>query len=142
MSWRSKSAIVAAAELAGGTQVWAQSSKYASTGWNWPPYIILPLIAAALLYAVGISRMRHRNSRIPLFPVLCFAAGWLSLLLALDSPIHELSEQLFWVHMVQHEILMLISAPLLVLSQPSAPLLWALPERWRIFVANIGKLRT
>src|SRR5438067_3187215 len=86
--------------------------------------------------------MRHRNSRIPLFPVLCFAAGWLSLLLALDSPIHELSEQLFWVHMVQHEILMLISAPLLVLSQPSAPLLWALPERWRISVANIGKLRT
>src|SRR5438067_9836956 len=85
--------------------------------------------------------MRHRNSRIPLFPVLCFAAGWLSLLLALDSPIHELSEQLFWVHMTQHEILMLISAPLLVLSQPAGPLLWALPQNWRVRMGAIGKIK-
>jgi putative membrane protein len=69
-------------------------------------------------------------------------AGWLSLLIALDSPLHELGEQLFWVHMTQHEILMLISAPLLVLGRPLIPFLWALPQRWRERVANIGRARS
>jgi putative membrane protein len=33
--------------------------------------------------------------------------------------------------MVQHEVLMLISAPLLVLSRPLVTFLWALPMSWR-----------
>src|SRR6185437_13380305 len=53
------------------------------------------------------------------------------LLIALDSPVHELSEQLFWVHMVQHEILMVLSAPLLVMGRPLVPFLWALPRGLR-----------
>jgi putative membrane protein len=66
----------------------------------------------------------------------CFALGWLSLLFALDSPIHELGEQLFWVHMTQHEILMLVSAPSLVLGRPLVPFLWALPKPWREKIAG------
>ena len=62
---------------------------------------------------------------------LWFALGWISLVIALDSPLHELGEQLFWVHMTQHEILMLISAPLLVLGRPMIAFLWALPTSWR-----------
>src|SRR5438270_13983068 len=84
--------------------------------------------------------MHRRGTRLQVLPIVCFAAGWLSLLLALDSPIREISEQLFWVHMTQHEILMLISAPLLVLSRPAAPFLWALPESWRAPVAGIARL--
>lgn len=112
-----------------------------SAEWTWPWYIILPLLAAALLYAMGYWRMRRRNSRIHVLPIAFFAAGWLSLLLALDSPIHEISEQLFWVHMTQHEILMVISAPLLVLSQPAAPLLFALPQKWRVQVNAIARVK-
>ncbi|HEX8914226.1 MAG TPA: cytochrome c oxidase assembly protein, partial [Humisphaera sp.] len=37
---------------------------------------------------------------------------------------------LFWVHMTQHEILMLVAAPLMVLGQPMAPYLAALPRSW------------
>jgi putative membrane protein len=33
--------------------------------------------------------------------------------------------------MVQHEVLMLMAAPLLVLSRPLVPFLWGLPFRWR-----------
>jgi putative membrane protein len=73
--------------------------------------------------------------------MICFAIGWFSLVLALDSPIHELGEQLFWVHMTQHEILMLVSAPLLVLSMPLIPFLWALPDSLRLKVAAAGKNR-
>ena len=62
-------------------------------------------------------------------------------MIALDSPLHELGEQLFWVHMTQHEILMLISAPLLVLGRPLIAFLWALPPAWRETAAKLGRSR-
>lgn len=101
--------------------------------WSWPPFIIIPLLVSAALYAVGARRMWRRNSHASLSwkPIAFFVCGWLSLVAVLDSPIHELSEQLFSVHMVQHEILMLISAPLLLLGRPSLVFVWALPSRWR-----------
>jgi putative membrane protein len=103
------------------------------SSWTWPPFIIIPLLLAAVLYIAGIIRMWPRNLHAGLSwkEIVCFACGWLSLLAALDSPIHELSEQLFSVHMVQHEILMLVSAPLLLLGRPSLVFVWALPARWR-----------
>ena len=51
--------------------------------------------------------------------------------MALLSPIHELGEQLFWVHMTQHEILVLLCAPLLVLGRPLQVFVWALPRSIR-----------
>ena len=39
-----------------------------------------------------------------------FAAGWVSLAIALLSPLHPLGELLFAAHMTQHEILMLVAA--------------------------------
>lgn len=112
-----------------------------STDWNWSPYIAVPLFATALLYVLGLLRMEQRGVNLRPLSILCFAGGWMALFFALDSPMHEISEQLFWVHMTQHEILMLISAPLLVLSQPAAPLLFVLPERWRVPVANVSKMK-
>ncbi len=101
--------------------------------WDWPPFIIIPLLLSVALYAVGVLRMWRRTSHAGLSwkSVACFMSGWLSLVLALDSPVHELSEQLFSVHMIQHEILMLVSAPLLLLGRPSLVFVWALPQRWR-----------
>src|SRR5690606_28315352 len=57
----------------------------------------------------------------------CFWAGWGALLLVLGTPLDALGEQLFSAHMVQHEVLMLIAAPLLVLSRPSSALLRGAP---------------
>jgi putative membrane protein len=59
--------------------------------------------------------------------IAAFAGGWAFLALALVSPIHALGEALFSVHMTQHEILMLVAAPLLVLGSPIAPVLRAFP---------------
>lgn len=47
-----------------------------------------------------------------------FVAGVATLWLASDYPIHGLSEELFSVHMLQHTIYSLISAPLLILGVP------------------------
>jgi cytochrome c oxidase assembly factor CtaG len=66
---------------------------------------------------------------------LCLA-GWLSLAGALVSPLHALGEQLFTFHMIEHEIIMAVSAPLLVLANPVGTLLWSLPHRLRILVGR------
>jgi len=58
---------------------------------------------------------------------LSYAAGWFALFVALVSPLHPMGRVLFSAHMTQHEILMLIAAPLLVLGRPVVAYLWAMP---------------
>jgi cytochrome c oxidase assembly factor CtaG len=53
------------------------------------------------------------------------------LVVALVSPLHPLGEVLFSAHMAQHEVLMLVAAPLMVLSRPLVPFVWGLPFAWR-----------
>jgi putative membrane protein len=116
----------------------ATTNKEDSASWVWPVSIVLPLAIAAVIYGMGTVRLYYRgtNTR-ALCPALFFFGGWLSLIVALDSPIHELSERHFWVHMTQHEILMLVSAPLLVLGRPVYVALWALPQRSRLAVSGL-----
>jgi putative membrane protein len=95
--------------------------------WRFDPGIVLPLAATAILYARG-ARI-SRGAAVPQFA--CFWSGWLFLAGSLISPLHSLGEVLFSAHMAQHEILMLVAAPLLVLSRPLVPMLWGLPITWR-----------
>jgi putative membrane protein len=97
------------------------------TAWRFEPAIVLPLALSAVLYARGSRASRGVSS----LQFACFWAGWISLALSLVSPLHPLGEVLFSAHMVQHEVLMLISAPLLVLARPMVPTLWGLPMEWR-----------
>ncbi|MGE5376527.1 MAG: cytochrome c oxidase assembly protein, partial [Bacteroidota bacterium] len=60
---------------------------------------------------------------------LSFGGAIMMLLLALISPLDALSDELFSAHMVQHLILILAAAPLLVLSDFQLAFLWALPRR-------------
>jgi putative membrane protein len=104
--------------------------------WSFEPAIVAPLTLTATLYAIGVRRARGISGR----EVACFWAGWIFLVLSLISPLHPLGEALFSAHMAQHEILMLISAPLLVLSRPLVPLLWGLPIGWRRGLGQWSKL--
>jgi putative membrane protein len=97
------------------------------TAWEFDPGVVIPLAISAALYALGSRRQFGLTS----IQRLCFWSGWASLVIALISPLHPMGEVLFSAHMVQHEILMLISAPLLVLSRPLVTFLWALPFEWR-----------
>jgi cytochrome c oxidase assembly factor CtaG len=97
------------------------------SAWEFDPGVVIPLLISALLYAVG----QRKHFGLTRWQKVSFWSGWASLMVALVSPIHPLGEALFSAHMVQHEILMLISAPLLVLSRPLVTFLWALPLSWR-----------
>jgi cytochrome c oxidase assembly factor CtaG len=113
------------------------------SGWTWPSSVVIPLLLTAALYGFGTAKMlrRARSGKVFLSPIISFALGWISLVIALDSPLHEIGEQLFWVHMTQHEILMLISAPLLVLGRPLIPFLWALPPSWRERASDLARTK-
>src|ERR1051326_5278186 len=109
--------------------------------WSWEPGVVLSLALSAWLYFRGVRRLWRGSSRvIRRWEAAAFAAGWLALFLALISPLHPLGGALFSAHMVQHEILMLVAAPLLVLGRPLLPCLWALPPHWRRIVGKVGQV--
>jgi cytochrome c oxidase assembly factor CtaG len=92
-----------------------------------------------LLYAHGAWRLRQRShlGRIALRRrALLFATGWFTLAAAAISPLHEAGESSFALHMLEHELLMLIAAPLLVLAKPLETMLWALPAVARKLVGR------
>jgi len=110
-----------------------------SMAWTFDPWIVLPLAVAGAAYAGGAVRLWHRAGfgRVRLWHGMAYAAGWLSLVAALVSPLHWLGERLFTAHMIEHEIVMAVAAPLLVLARPLGPMLWALPLAAR---RRIGRL--
>ncbi|MEI9963897.1 MAG: cytochrome c oxidase assembly protein [Caulobacteraceae bacterium] len=114
----------------------------AGPGWTLDPSITLPIILAVVLFAVGWSRLRRRSGQGR--PGLdrrgaLFAAGMLLLIVALVSPLHEAGERSFAFHMLEHELLMLVAAPLLVLSRPLAVMLWAFPSPARRGLGGAGR---
>ena len=103
--------------------------------WTWEPITLALLAASAALYVRGASAIWRRagvDHGIRIWQAAAFGAGLLSIAAALISPIAWLSGILFSVHMTQHEILMLVSAPLVVFGHPLLAVLWAVPPstRW------------
>src|SRR5690242_15380344 len=95
--------------------------------------LYLMLAAAALLYARGVHalwRSAGLARGIRRAHAARFALGWLALVVALASPLDSLAESSFAAHMAQHELLMALAAPLLVLGRPLEAWAWALPQRW------------
>jgi putative membrane protein len=96
--------------------------------WSVEPGVLLCLGLGAILYARGAARLGQRSPRAARgvrIRAVAFVAGWLLLLVALVSPLHRLGGALVSAHMAQHEILMVVAAPLLVLSRPLIISLWA-----------------
>lgn len=88
------------------------------------------LVLTGMAYAIGAWRLRRRmrSSRPRLQrEAALFASGWLVLAGSLLSPLHEAGARSFTLHMVEHELLMLVAAPLLAWSRPLVTMLWSLP---------------
>ena len=110
--------------------------------WTWDPFVVLLLAASGALYAAGLARLWRRagvGQGIRRWQAGCFAAGWLALVAALLSPVDALGEILFSAHMAQHELLILVAAPLMVLGRPLAPFLWALPRDVREEAGRVSR---
>lgn len=119
--------------------------------WDWRLDVILVLALAGTLYTTGWWRLRERtrhsrkryqhrerrtaHSRWPLAAGWRLAAYLLGLLfigLALLSPVDVLGGQLFFMHMIQHLLLIMIAPPLLLVANPLPFILWGLPASLRL----------
>jgi putative membrane protein len=102
--------------------------------WSFEPEVCAPLLIAALLYASGLRHLWRSASTgrgVSAARAAAFWAGWSTLALALVSPLDALGTQLFSAHMLQHELLMVLAAPLLAAGRPLAVWTWALPQQAR-----------
>jgi putative membrane protein len=140
-------AIVASLSLSLAGETFAHSGHLhwweLETTWTWDPFVVCPLGLFLVLYLVGIARLWRRaglGRGVRFWQAGCFALGWALLAFGLVSPLHWLGERLFVAHMIEHEILMAIAAPLFVVARPIGGIFWALPQGWRRAVGGLGQV--
>jgi len=91
------------------------------------------LCVAALIYYRGWVRLRELLPAVPSqwWPY-AFVGGLFALWAAIQSPLAALDEELLSVHMVQHILLSLVAAPLILLGAPALPLLYGIPRLFKL----------
>jgi putative membrane protein len=106
----------------------AAAARVGLGSWSLNPPLVLCAVVAIMYWlgarrtltpALGRAGQRWRSA--------CFYAALAVLVIALCSPLDAISDRLFWAHMVQHVLLMLVAAPLIVLARPWVRLLRGLP---------------
>jgi cytochrome c oxidase assembly factor CtaG len=101
--------------------------------WTGGPALAWVLCAATLYWLGGRGRAVHRAEP---WRTAAFVAGLISILAAVDSPLDDLADQLFWAHMGQHLLLMTVAPPLLALARPWSRMWHGLPIEVRRPVAG------
>jgi putative membrane protein len=129
--------------LLGGLLACASAQAHEASGvgpetiwgaWNGRVWLWALFLASGALVLRGtltLWRHAHAGAGIRHWQTASFLVGWLVLGLSILTPLDALGEQLFWAHMLQHELMMLVAAPLLVLGRPLGAMVWGLPQKWR-----------
>jgi putative membrane protein len=111
--------------------------------WPMEPLVILGVEVTVALYVWGGSRRTHvvqgpKKFGPPQWRTTAFVIGLAVILLSLDTPIETLARQLFWAHMTQHLLLIMVAAPLLVVAAPGMQIWRGLPLSIRRPLARIA----
>lgn len=113
---------------------------------SWSEWRVYPSFMAGWLllgggYFLMIGPLRHRFAGavpVPAKKVASFVAGLVLMFVALQGPMHELSDYfLFSAHMVQHLVLILIMPPFLLYGTPDWALRPLVRRRWPGRVARL-----
>jgi putative membrane protein len=105
----------------------APSPLTLALGWRFEPLVAVPLLLAAAGWLALVRRIDrlHPDQPVPARRTAAFLGGLAAIAVALTSGIERYDTALFSVHMVQHLVLMLVAAPLIVLAAPVTQLLRA-----------------
>ena len=104
-----------------------------------PVAVILALLLVSYLFGLYRLNSRARTSDAPPIPagrVALTLSGFAALAFSLIGPADAFAEDLFFLHMIQHLLLTLVAAPLLLVASPVAAYLWSLPANARYKVAG------
>ncbi len=105
---------------------------YLADNWSFDPFAILAVITVGW-HEVGLARLARRSrperTRQRRLRSLWFYSGLVVLLVAVESPIDYWADRYFFVHMIQHLLLMFAAPVLIVAGAPWQPLLDGLPGR-------------
>lgn len=108
--------------------------NYVIHHWSFDPFVVIVAITV-MANELGLYRLRQhsvlsrtkrrrRNSFV-------FYAGLAALLVSICSPIDYWSSRYFFVHMIEHVVIMFLAPVLIVAGAPWIPLMFALPVKTR-----------
>ena len=107
------------------------------TDWHWRWDVGSILLFFGTLYVLGWLRLRKMGGQAKLDQLIFYAVALGAIGCALLSPIDDLASYLLIAHMVQHELLMMVAPPLLLLANPVPVLLWGLGGSSRLQAGNL-----
>ncbi|HYI65319.1 MAG TPA: cytochrome c oxidase assembly protein [Candidatus Limnocylindrales bacterium] len=112
--------LLPAAVLAHGGAAPAPQFPGVLSAWSFDPLPLIAIIAAAVAYLWATRRVNraHRANPQPAYRSGLFLGGLAALAVALLSPIEAYEGSLFSIHMIQHMLLELVAAPLLLAGAP------------------------
>ncbi len=97
------------------------------TQWQAAPVVTVSVVVLAGLYLWGVVRVarQHPARPWPRWRTALFLTGLAVIVISLQSGIGTYDDVLFWDHMVQHLLLIMVAPPLLIFGQPLTLLLHA-----------------
>jgi cytochrome c oxidase assembly factor CtaG len=113
------------------------------TVWQFAPIVTAAVVILAGLYLWGVVRVgrRHPARRWPAWRTGLFLGGLAVVVLATESGIGAYDDVLFWDHMVQHLMLIMVAPPLLIFGQPITLLMHASRNPLHSWVKRILRSR-
>jgi cytochrome c oxidase assembly factor CtaG len=90
------------------------------TAWHVDAWVVVPVVLGTTAYLAAARRTsrRYPAAAWPAARTAAFLAGGALLVVALQSPVDVYADSFLWVHMVQHLLLTMVVAPLLLLGAP------------------------
>lgn len=119
----------------GHGSVEALSPKHIWADWAFTPFICILTLAIVADYINGLRR-RRRSRRISTWRHVAFFTGTALIFLALQSPIDPLADHFFFMHQIEHLMIMHLGALLVVIAMPTGVLLRGLPRWARVRVVK------
>jgi cytochrome c oxidase assembly factor CtaG len=113
---------------------------HVATNWQTDAVSLIGIVLELLVlvaYGYGVTRVHTTGRHWPAHRVVSFALGVVALALVLQSGFAAYDDDILWVHMTQHLVLMMVAAPLLALGAPVRLCFLAGSGSVRRFVAEL-----